>query len=97
MRSACAALALAAVLAIAAPARAEEQVASAPVAEAVVGDPGDIRDYWTARRMRAAEPAGLGPWLALGRDERDAQRVGHRLMVRGGRAIGVLTGVLRKC
>ena len=69
MRSACAALALAAVLAIAAPARAEEQVASAPVAEAVVGDPGEIRDYWTARRMRAAEPAGLG--LA-------AQRSGHR-------------------
>ena len=59
-RSACAALALAAVLGIASPARAEEQAASAPVAEAVVGDPGEIRDYWTARRMRAAEPAGLG-------------------------------------
>ena len=55
-------LALAAVLAIAAPARAEPQApaGSASVAEAVVGDPTEIRDYWTARRMRAAEPAGLG-------------------------------------
>jgi hypothetical protein len=59
-RSACAALALAAVVGITSPARAEEQAASAPVAEAVVGGPGEIRDYWTARRMRAAEPAGLG-------------------------------------
>ena len=55
-------LALAAVLVIAAPARAEphEPAGSAPVAEAVVGDPDEIRDYWTPGRMRAAEPAGLG-------------------------------------
>jgi hypothetical protein len=61
-RSAGAALALAAVLAIAGPARAEPQppAGSAPASAAAAGDPDEIRDYWTPRRMRAAEPAGLG-------------------------------------
>ena len=54
-RSACAALALAAVLGIASPARADEQAASAPVAEAVVGDP--ARSVTTGRRAACGRPS----------------------------------------
>jgi hypothetical protein len=53
------ALGLAAGAGAAPPAAAQVPAASSPVAKPVQHDPGEIRAYWTARRMRAAEPAGL--------------------------------------